>query len=226
MKRRIAIQGSLIFFTSIASILLSKILLAHWKIEPIDEILDVIGIIFILFGFLLRISARGYKEEQSYQGKNLVKDGPYGLIRDPMYFGTLLIGTGIIFIIFQLWTLPLFLVVFLSIYIPQMKKEKEILSGRFGQDYKNYCKTTPKYFPRIYNLLNLRHYLSIKLNWIKKELSSFIAVITIIMAIETWQDIKLYGYRPFLKELLDLFFIIVLFLLLVIWLRKKNDNNS
>jgi len=223
MKRRIAIQGSLIFFTSIASILLSKILLAHWKIEPIDEILDVIGIIFILFGFLLRISARGYKEEKSHQGKNLVKDGPYGLIRNPMYFGTLLIGTGIIFIIFQLWTLPLFLSVFLSIYIPQMKKEEEILSGRFGQDYKNYCKITPKYFPRIYNLLNLRHYLSIKLNWIKKELSSFIAVITAIMTIETWQDIKLYGYRPFLKELLELSTIILSFVLLVILLRNKKD---
>jgi len=223
MKKRIAIQGALIFFVTVGSILLSKVLLSSYRKGPVDEFLDAVGIVLTLFGFLLRISARGYKEEKSHQGRILVKDGPYSLLRNPMYFGTLMIATGIIFVLFELWTFPLFLIIFLSIYIPQIRKEEEMLSNRFDQDYRNYCKTTPKYFPKIHHLLNPRAYLSIKLHWIKNELSSLAAVITAIMAIEIWQDFKLYGYREIFKELLGLCAIILFFVLLVILLHNKKD---
>lgn len=94
MKKRIKIQGFLIFLATLATISLSKFVFPHWKKEPWDEFLDVVGIGLVLFGFLFRITARGYKQEKSYNGKLLVKDGPYAMVRNPMYFGTFMIGTG------------------------------------------------------------------------------------------------------------------------------------
>ena len=212
-RTRTKIQRILILLVIIISIFLPKYVFPHWKKEPVDEFLDAFGIFIVLFGFLFRISARGYKNEKSSCGKELVKDGPYALLRNPMYFGTLLIGTGIIFVIFELWTFPLFFVVFFSIYMPQIKKEENKLFIRFGEEYKRYCKITPEYFPNSRCMLKLRDYLSFKLSWITKEIFSLVSVIIAIIAIEIWEDVKSFGYKEFLKEPLELSFIVLCFIL-------------
>jgi protein-S-isoprenylcysteine O-methyltransferase Ste14 len=225
MKKRIRIQGTLIFFVVLISILLSKFVFIHWRSESTDEYLDALGIGLVLSGFLFRIVARGYKEEKSYGGKNLVKDGPYHLMRHPMYFGTLLIGMGIISALFKLWTFPLFLIIYYLIYAPQIQKEEDTLSCRFGEEYKNYCKITPKYFPKVHSLLKPRDYISLKLSWIKKELSSLIMVMVTIIAVEIWQDIKSFGHKEFLKEPLELFLVITLFVIVIILFAKRGKSS-
>ncbi|MDI6758843.1 MAG: methyltransferase, partial [Candidatus Omnitrophota bacterium] len=128
MKKRIRIQGMLIFLAVVLTISIPKFVFPYWKEEPLEEFLDVLGVGIVLFGFLFRIAARGYKEEKSFGGKNLVKDGPYYLMRNPMYFGTSLIGIGITIALFKLWIILLFLIICFLIYIPQVKKEEDLLS--------------------------------------------------------------------------------------------------
>ncbi len=96
MKTRIRIQGLLVFLAIVFSVLLPKAAFPQWKKEALDEFLDAIGIGITFFGLLFRISARGYKAEVSPSGEHLITDGPYSQIRHPMYFGTLLISSGII----------------------------------------------------------------------------------------------------------------------------------
>ncbi len=218
MKKRIKIQGFLLFLAVTISILLSKFLFHQWKYEATDEFLDALGIGVACFGFLFRVAARGYKAERSSQGQLLVKDGPYGLMRNPMYFGTLLIGIGIVLLLFQWWVLLLFLLVFLLIYSPQVNREENKLSQQFGDEYLLYAKRTPKYFPSVVKLLkmNLGEHLFFKWPWIKKELPSLIATITIIIAIETREDARLFGYHEYRKELLELFLIIVFFMVIFV----------
>jgi len=225
MKRRIGIQGFLIFLAILLLLLFSKLIFPSWKREPLDEFFDAIGIILVLSGFLLRIIARGYKEEKSQQSKELVKDGPYALIRHPMYFGTLLIGAGIIAALFEFWVFFVFLIIYLLIYLPQINREEKILLKRFGQEYLSYCKSTPKYFPNIF--LSFREHLPLRLSWIKKELPSLIVVIGAILVIEVWEDIRLFGYLEFYKELTELFSIIFAFIIMVIFLLpSKRENNA
>lgn len=221
MKRRIRIQGMLIFFAVILIILLSKLVFPHWGKESLDEFLDALGIGLVLFGFTLRIVARGYKRERSYNGNKLVKDGPYYLMQHPMYFGTLLIGIGIILVLFELWTFPFFLIIYLSIYIPQVKKEEKKLFKYFGQDYENYCRITPKYFPKISHLLNLREHIYLKLSWIKEEFVSLTMVIIAILAVEVWEDVRLFGHEEVYKELLELFAITASFVIIIFSFLKK-----
>jgi len=137
----------------------------------------------------LRIAARGYKAEMSLESKRLVISGPYRLIRNPMYLGTLLIGLGIILALFAWWINFIFLAVFLWIYMPQIRHEEQILSQRFGQDYQAYCKKTPRLFPTVpaWFKTDLRESLAFKKIWLKKEIGSLAAAVAFIMAIKIWQ---------------------------------------
>jgi protein-S-isoprenylcysteine O-methyltransferase Ste14 len=225
MKKRIRMQGMFIFFGVILLILLFRFTTPSWRIEPLEDFFDTLGILLVLCGFLLRIIARGYKEEMSQGGNKLVRDGPYYLVRNPRYFGTLMIGTGVISVLFELWTLPVFLIIYLSIYIPQVNREEKILLTRFGEDYKSYCESTPKYFINFYRLLKVNVYaLLIKPSWIKKELSSMLATIIVIFIIEIWQDVRLFGIGEIYDEFLELSLDILIFLLIIaIFAYRKRD---
>ncbi|HAZ10175.1 MAG TPA: hypothetical protein DCY56_03585 [Candidatus Omnitrophica bacterium] len=190
MKIRIKIQGALMFLGLGAVILLSNSVFPHQRQIFLDVTLNAVGMGLILFGFLFRISARGYKEEKSSNGNALVKDGPYAIIRNPMYFGTFIIGTGVVMMLLELWFFFLFGIIFLLIYIPQTKKEEKALLERFGQEYKEYCKLTPKYFPRFDYLLRLNKYVSLKDFWVKKEIVPMITAIVVVILIEIWEHIR------------------------------------
>ena len=190
MKIRIKIQGALIFLGLGAIIFFSNFVFPHHRNEALDAVLDAMGMGLILFGFLFRISARGYKEEKSSNGKALVKDGPYAIIRNPMYFGTFMIGIGVIAMLLELWILFIFAIIFLIIYIPQMRKEEKVLMNRFGDEYKEYCRVTPKYLPRLDYLLRFNKYISLKPFWVKKEMFSMIPTVVIVILMEVWEHIR------------------------------------
>lgn len=178
-----------------AIILLSNSVFPHQRQLFLDGALNAIGMGLILFGFLFRISARGYKEENTSNGNALVKDGPYAIIRNPMYFGTFIIGTGVVIMLLELWFFFLFAVIFCMIYIPQMKKEEAVLLKRFGQGYKEYCRSTPKYFPRFDYLFRLNQYVSLKPFWIKKEIISLVTTVLVVIMIETWEYARLLWHK-------------------------------
>lgn len=226
MKKRIKIQGILIFLALLLSFLLFKFLFPDWQKETMDEFLDALGIVVVLMGFLFRITARGYKVEYSREGRHLVTSGPYALMRNPMYFGTFLIGLGIILVTFRWWVFLVFLGIFLLIYLPQICKEENILAQRFGDEYKNYCRLTPRYLPRLLTLFkaNLRDYLAFKFSWLKKELLPLVFTIALIIGIETWEDVRLFGYLEYKKELGELLLVVVSFSALAFLLYEKEDK--
>jgi len=188
MKKRIGIQGSLVFLALALSIILSRFLFRRREGGILDLFLNAAGITMVLLGFLFRITARGYKSEMSDNSKRLVTGGPYRLVRNPMYFGTLLIGAGIILALFNWWVFFIFFTGFLFIYIPQVKKEEQELLEQFGDEYKEYSKKTPKYFPGSLRLFNegVTDRLFFKWPWVRKELPSLIAVLGAIIAVKIW----------------------------------------
>ena len=226
MKIRIKLQGFLVFFVLTISILLPKSLFPHWKNEALDEFLDTLGMSMVLFGFLFRIAARGYKAAVSKDGKSLIKGGFYSLTRNPMYFGTLLIGSGVALVLFSWWAVILFIIIFLLIYAPQIIKEENNLNGLFGREYKYYCSKTPRFFPRPVDLLrmDIRDYLFFKWHWVKKELVSLLSVIFVIMAIEIKEDVGLFGYAEYKKEFLEITGIILFFIFVFIFSYHRKDE--
>jgi protein-S-isoprenylcysteine O-methyltransferase Ste14 len=228
MKKRIKIQGALILLALILFILFFRFTIQNWKDAAEDELFDILGIILILSGFLLRIIARGYKEEMSQKGHKLVTGGLYSRVRNPMYLGTLMVGIGAISLLLRLWTLPIFLVAYFAIYHPQVDREEKILLSNFGQAYVNYHKSVPKYFPKIHGLLDsTSHVYLLKWSWIKKEMGSLIATMIIIFTIELWQDARLFSLKEFFYEFLHLFLIIIIFINIVsilVYLKPAKQN--
>lgn len=223
MKKRIGIQGSLMFFALFMSVVFARVLFPSWQNRVYDSALDYLGFAIVLTGFLFRISARGYKWERSGNGKNLITDGPYSLLRHPMYFGTLLIGIGVILVLFAWWTFPIFLAVFLLIYIPQIRKEEALLSERFKSQYESYFAETPRYFPKLSALCRpgVRGRLFFKLPWVKKELPSLIGVFAAVIGLEAWGHFVSYS-RPFYAgELMPTALVLLLYLtVLGVFFRK------
>ena len=195
MKKRIGIHGFLIFLAAVSVAIFYRSLVPAWKNELADETFDALGMAAILLGFLVRIVARGYKAEMSSNGHTLIKNGLYAFVRNPMYFGTFLIGAGVVSMIFKWWVLIVFTVVFLAIYIPQVRQEEKILFERFGREYKAYCEHAPRFFPNLALLFisRPRTYLRCKWEWIKKELPSLIAVIAGTVGIDLAEDMGLFG---------------------------------
>lgn len=223
MKKRIKLQGFLIVLAVATTILFSKFIFSKWKNEALNIVLDTIGMALVLLGFLFRIAARGSKADASSNGHILIKCGLYSLIRHPMYFGTLLIGIGIVTAVFAWWALPTFFIIYLLIYLPQIKREEASLSKRFGDEYKSYCQSTPKYFPRLLNFITAdsQDYLRFKWTWIKKELPSLLGVVTAILAVKIWEDIRLYGVFGFEKELLEVSLVLASFIIIVLLCYEK-----
>lgn len=186
MKKRIGIQGFLVFSSFIIAVLFPKIFFPTGKEAILRRALCIVGIAMILFGFLIRITARGRKADESDSGRSLVTNGPYALMMHPMYFGTLLIGIGVVLALFNLWVLPIFLIGYSLIYARQMRKEEGLLSARFGAAYAEYSKKTPKYFPAISSISksDAKRFLLLKWAWVKKELPSIIALFSAMVAIK------------------------------------------
>ncbi len=111
-------------------------------------------------GVVIRLRALQYigGKSRSTQvgGDRLIRDGPFGVIRNPLYAGNLFLTGGISFFA----GLPAFLLVPLVLfpiqYFPIIAAEEEELCQRFGGAYASYMASVPRLFPRSLRLSSAR----------------------------------------------------------------------
>ncbi len=98
-----------------------------------------------LAGLALRCWARGYLERRAH----LTQNGPYALVRHPLYVGSFLLGLA-----FSLMTnvtvVPLlFAAAFASTYVPKALREEQFLRERYGTEYSRYAGRVRAIVPRL-----------------------------------------------------------------------------
>jgi len=225
VKKRIGIQGFLMFAAIIATILFFQYLVPARQGGILKLLMDVLAILLVTAGFLLRISARGYKGEHSANSESLVTGGPYALMRNPMYGGTFLIGIGVSLFIFTWWVCLVFAAIFLFIYIPQIKKEEAYLYRRFREEYGRYRRQTPRFFPHRESLVKkeARKYIVLKWQWVNNEFPSIVGVAALIIAVDLWKDIKFLGHIDYLRGILKTVLVILCFFIIAVLLYEKKD---
>ncbi|MBP1597187.1 MAG: putative protein-S-isoprenylcysteine methyltransferase-like protein [Acidobacteria bacterium] len=103
----------------------------------------VIGGAITSAGALIRVWAAGYIDK----GKELAKDGPYALTRNPLYFGSFFMALGVLLAGQGYWLLVPFVAFFLAMYYPVMKKEEEELLQGYGGEFLEYARRVPMFFP-------------------------------------------------------------------------------
>jgi protein-S-isoprenylcysteine O-methyltransferase Ste14 len=97
-----------------------------------------------LVGVLVRAWASGHISKN----RRLAVSGPYAHTRNPLYFGSFLIGAG--FAIAAHWALLLVVIAFwLFVYAPTMEREKNNISERFPDSYPAYSANVPAFIPRV-----------------------------------------------------------------------------
>jgi protein-S-isoprenylcysteine O-methyltransferase Ste14 len=103
------------------------------------------GGIISLVGLLLRAWASGHIRKN----QNLAISGPYAYTRNPLYLGSFLLGVGFTAASGVWWLALIFAALFLGIYLPVMRVEAEDLTKLFGENFVEYSKAVPLFFPRL-----------------------------------------------------------------------------
>src|SRR5262249_10131306 len=130
-----------------------------WGSEQLDYWMDALGIVVALVGQGCRILAVGYAENIRRGGRQkkvaaatLIRHGFFAHSRNPLYFGNLLIITGLGLIAHNHWWYLLVLPVFIGVYWAIVLAEEEFLAKKFGSGYQDYCRTVNRFVPTLTGL--------------------------------------------------------------------------
>ncbi len=82
---------------------------------------------------------------QLFEGHQLITSGPFAILRHPMYAGLMLAALGSL-LIYPTWTTLLF-AFFASLTSVRAHHEEKALSAEFGEQWLDYCKRVPMFFP-------------------------------------------------------------------------------
>jgi protein-S-isoprenylcysteine O-methyltransferase Ste14 len=97
---------------------------------------------------LIGVLVRGWASGHISKNERLAVTGPYAHTRNPLYFGSFLIGAG--FAIAAHWALLLVVIAFwILVYAPTMQRDRANISSRFPEAYARYAKNVPAFVPRV-----------------------------------------------------------------------------
>jgi len=119
----------------------------------------IIGAAVVISGELIRTWAVSYAGSETRTtdgvgGSNLVTQGPFSYIRNPLYLGNIMIYTGI-----GLMSNTFFpylqiagLIYFFFQYYCIIFNEEDFLRGKFGKNFELYCSSVNRFFPKFRSL--------------------------------------------------------------------------
>ena len=125
-----------------------------------------IGIIIAGIGEAIRFWSAGYLHKKSV----LTTAGPYAMTRNPLYFGSFLIGCGYSIVSNNVYLFASYLIAYALIYSNTIKKEEKFLEKEFGDEFLGYKHSVPIFLPNISNR-GIPNKDNIKFSW--KHASSF-----------------------------------------------------
>ena len=116
----------------------------------------LVGLIIALIGEAIRIWGVSWAGSETRTtgevgGSFLVVSGPFAYVRNPLYVGNILIYTGLGIMSFALF--PYLQIIGLIFFYFQYKlivqEEENYLANTFGEDYENYRRNVPSFFPKL-----------------------------------------------------------------------------
>ncbi len=152
---RLALRKHRVLIARVIWLLLFLYLFVYLRqpVKALTSLEGVIGIVLIAAGVLVRSLSAGmlHKNEQ------IANHGIYGMVRNPLYFGSLLLLVGVNVIIANPLAWLVSLLLFAITYIPTILGEEEGLASAFGDAWVAYKNSTPRLFPNPLKLGELRH---------------------------------------------------------------------
>jgi len=135
-----------------------------------------IGLPFIIVGEFFRIVSSGIIKKNEF----LAKDGIYSILRHPLYFGSFLIGVGFSISSDSPFIYAYFFIFYPLIYFFTIKKEEKLLAEKFKDEFENYKKNVPAFFPR-FNFKNIFKGYSLETFLKNNEILNLLVIICLIL---------------------------------------------
>ncbi len=119
----------------------------------VDVFIDTFGVSLVLIGLLIRVVARDWKA--NYGDDQLVTGGPYAIVRNPMYVGSLHLGTGLLTVYGSLPLVVFYVTAFLFVHQLIVQREERHLRLVYAEEYNRYVETTPAWVPSVVGFVRL-----------------------------------------------------------------------
>jgi hypothetical protein len=168
------------------------------------------GLAFRLLVIGFAYIKRGGKNGRVY-ADNLVTEGFYNHVRNPMYVGNFLILVGLGMIYGSAWIYFLVIPFFSFVYLSIVVTEEEYLRGRFGTEYEDYCKRVNRFLPNFSGIrtsLRQFHY-----DWrkaIRKDYGTFFGALFGCYVTSLWKRYYFHGFPSSKSEILISVFVFIL----------------
>jgi len=123
--------------------ILGSAALEQWK--------DIVALLIVLAGLVLRATVIGYAYikrgglNKRVYAKDLVTEGMFGVCRNPLYVGNMLVYSGLFLFHGNPVVVIIGCLLFAFIYQCIIYAEEEFLADKFGEAYRAYCLDTPRW---------------------------------------------------------------------------------
>lgn len=159
-----------------------------------DKIADALGAIACALGLLLRVTARSWKLRAGHNV--LVTDGPYSIVRHPLYLGSFLAGFGLCVIVGSAVFATLFTVCYVAIHSAIARKEERGLTLIWPGKYREYAARVSGWIPSLSAAARCWRdcVCGISRTGILKELSAACGVLIAACLLDVWSDCLVEGW--------------------------------
>lgn len=133
-----------------------------WGGPQVDAALNFVGLGLCVLGALVRFVTVGLvpagtsSQSRLMQAPSLNTQGPYAVVRHPLYLGNLFITVGLLCIAHEPWAWALGLGYFLLSHLLIIRAEEALLRRTFSTQYETWAAGVPGFFPRLRALPGLR----------------------------------------------------------------------
>ena len=138
-------DSKLIVLISLALTFFLKSTFALYNQE--HELLELSGYALIIICAFGRVYSSAFLG--GFKNDVVVTDGPYSIVRNPLYLFSLIGITGISLISMHLVVIIFAPLAFLALYMTLISREEKFLLEKLGQPYADYLQSTPRLFPNL-----------------------------------------------------------------------------
>jgi protein-S-isoprenylcysteine O-methyltransferase Ste14 len=123
----------------------------NFSVETYERLVAALGALFVFAGAALRTWGTSYLKasvmgDWKLHTDRLVADGPYRYVRNPLYFGNILMALGTSVMMSRLGAVVFILAMFLFVLRLMLREEAELRAAQ-GESYERYAAAVPRVFP-------------------------------------------------------------------------------
>jgi len=161
-------------------------------------ILDYVSFLFVLLCAFGRLWAGVYIS--GYKTAQVITDGPYAMVRNPLYLFSLFGFVGLGLATKSLVIVTIILVVYLGIYPVVIRAEERKLLSMHGDAYKAYLESTPRFLPDFSRLREAGQY-TVNVTVFRTHLLESAGFLLLYMLVQLIHDLHRTGVLPVLFTL-------------------------